>query len=564
MKVNLVDASTNTDYFFDTSPKFISEVVSNKIAKPLSNEMGEVEVGSGSSEKYECCDAWRPQPSGGGVALLDELEKLKCLLMEKHAEMRNKDIEYNLKLEALKCDKEEGQSQLEHRLAAMQERERRIQMDYEVIVNEKATLRQSLDQQMMDFDCQREELLKQLDEALHQVDRWKTAYHISEERQQQTMDVETVKELDVKICAKDAELEEMKQTEIRLRRIIDVMKSRWDILKTELESANMCREAASSYGVAEKEDDDDYWLGIVREMISSKSKLLIKIDQLEKKEAVYRETLDEADRIVAEAERSYQERLEEMEQSEAQLRRKIERLEQNETQLRQSLKASVSRQLPTCTEVKKVGELLERLTEAEATEVGLRQKLRQTEQRAADAEARATVVERELQEQEDLIRNLENLKRTERALKERIEELETSEDALRETLHSADSIMAAREQQLWEKIDALRTELDAYKLLDSSGQKNESRLIHGEDSKNVATGQTMDGEVNIAKMEHILRPSVLCPVIDIAKEQQVRSCTCLSPLRILNFLLQQLDSDSLIGHWIACRNTVRWSESSSN
>lgn len=113
----------------------------------------------------------------------------------------------------------------------------------------------------------------------------------------------------------------------------------------------------------------------LRELRDREVELREKLDEMEQKEAAYRETLEHADRIVASVEQGYKNKIEELEISEKNLKQRVLHLEDVESRLRGALHKE-----RRSSDGRKPDDLVLELLEAEAREIGLKEKVQTLEQ----------------------------------------------------------------------------------------------------------------------------------------------------------------------------------------
>ncbi|XP_013791296.2 putative leucine-rich repeat-containing protein DDB_G0290503, partial [Limulus polyphemus] len=195
--------------------------------------------------------------------------------------------------------------------------------------------------------------------------------------------------------------------------------------------------------------------------VSEREKLLQqRLEEMEKKEAAYRETLESADKIVASLERGYKEKIDELERSERNLKLRVSHLEDIESRLRNALKYE-----QRGTDVRRSSDLLEELMEAEARESELKDKVCELENTERNLLLKIKGIAKsqealkdELKEKDDMTQNLENLRQERENLKKELARIHRSENALKETLEEADIILLQRETELNQKIIELEEE----------------------------------------------------------------------------------------------------------
>merc|ERR1719239_1217906 len=105
----------------------------------------------------------------------------------------------------------------------------------------------------------------------------------------------------------------------------------------------------------------------IRQLVESEARLGREVDEHEKKEVAFRETLSEADVIMSSIERGYHSRVSELEESRRMLEARLQVQETAQERLQQALRCK-----PDAGQVSK---LLESLTNLEKVELGLREKI---------------------------------------------------------------------------------------------------------------------------------------------------------------------------------------------
>lgn len=225
----------------------------------------------------------------------------------------------------------------------------------------------------------------------------------------------------------------------------------------------------------------------VRVLHQSQKDLASQVSELEKKEGAYRETLQEADKIMHNVEVRYQKKIEELEDQLREDKNKISLMEETETKLKQALK-SVSNGKH---DKDRVTELLDKLIETENEDLKLKEKVYRLERRERELSIRLREEERaaeglrhELRDQEELLRELDGARRelgsateqltalaalrqraaelqqSEEFLRGRIEELEQAELSLQETLRGVKTAQAHKERRAAEQASSLQQDLE--------------------------------------------------------------------------------------------------------
>ncbi|XP_037091137.1 myosin-9-like [Pollicipes pollicipes] len=225
----------------------------------------------------------------------------------------------------------------------------------------------------------------------------------------------------------------------------------------------------------------------VRTLHQSQKHLANQVHELEKKEGAYRETLQEADKIMHTVEVRYQKKIEELEDQLREDKNKITLMEETESKLKQALKSMTNGKH----DKDRVTDLLDKLIETENEDLKLKEKVYRLERRERELSIRLREEERtaeglrhELRDQEELLRELDGARRelgaateqlavlaalrqrsaelqqSEEFLRGRIEELEQAELALQETLRSVKTAQAHKERRSAEQVSALQQDLE--------------------------------------------------------------------------------------------------------
>ncbi|XP_043197361.1 plectin-like isoform X3 [Amphibalanus amphitrite] len=226
----------------------------------------------------------------------------------------------------------------------------------------------------------------------------------------------------------------------------------------------------------------------VRHLHQSQKDLASQVHELEKKEGAYRETLQEADKIMHNVEIRYQKKIEELEDQLREDKNKITLMEETEAKLKQALK-SVSNGKH---DKDRVTELLDKLIETENEDLKLKEKVYRLERRERELSIRLREEERaaeglrhELRDQEELLRELDTARRdlsaateqlavlpalrqraaelqqSEEFLRGRIEELEQAELTLQETLRNTRNAQAHKERRSAEQVSSLQQDVES-------------------------------------------------------------------------------------------------------
>uniref|UniRef100_T1IIU9 Janus kinase and microtubule-interacting protein C-terminal domain-containing protein n=1 Tax=Strigamia maritima TaxID=126957 RepID=T1IIU9_STRMM len=356
------------------------------------------------------------------------IEVIKNMLSEKERELHNKEVEYSLKMDAMKCDHDETVNRLENRLEISLKAEMEFREKIDTLEQEKGFLKDEI--RVKDAECEMDKMT-----LMNQMRSLQQAKEKLEERivlQTKKMGGKQLFSVSEEVYGDDAEERSSDKEDI----------------------CEVGENAEESGDYNDKQNESQQGGG-------ENKQLKQRLFELEKKERAYRETLHEADKIMADVERSYQERIDEQEVMEERLRARIVQLEQSEKRLRQALRNTKHNN-----EVSKFGELLDRLLETEASERRLKSRIHELEMEDKEIKKSLTdvqrdkyIMEQELQDQEELLRILTDLRQVEKELRSKIAQLETSEGALRETLTQADAILMEREMALKDKVGHLEAEL---------------------------------------------------------------------------------------------------------
>jgi len=219
-------------------------------------------------------------------------------------------------------------------------------------------------------------------------------------------------------------------------------------------------------------------------LIENESKLMKEITEHEKKEYAFRETLAEADVIMANIEYNYKTKVKDLEEENSCLQQRISYHTETEHRLKQSLKTSGK------TDSQSYGELLERLMETEKAELAMKEKVyylekseRELNLKLLEEQKLTSDLKNEIKDQEDLMAQMENMdsenkrlnqnmnrlkeiefkyqevQQSEDFLHGRVEELEQTEISLRETISTIEQKSAAKEKKMQDQINRLREEI---------------------------------------------------------------------------------------------------------
>ena len=105
----------------------------------------------------------------------------------------------------------------------------------------------------------------------------------------------------------------------------------------------------------------------IRQLVESEARLAREVDEHEKKEVAFRETLSEADVIMSSIEQGYHSRVSELEESRRMLEARLQVQEAAQERLQQALRGKP--------DAGQISQLLESLTNLEKVELGLREKI---------------------------------------------------------------------------------------------------------------------------------------------------------------------------------------------
>merc|ERR1711892_992038 len=251
---------------------------------------------------------------------------------------------------------------------------------------------------------------------------------------------------------------------------LDLLQNEVDIIETELECVH-----------ANGEQDN---LGKIKFLIDNESKLTKEITEHEKKEYAFRETLAEADVIMANIEYNYTTKVKDLEEENNRLQQRISYHTETEQRLKQSLKTSGKN------DSQSYGELLEGLMETEKAELAMKEKVyylekseRELNLKLLEEQKMTSDLKNEIKDQEDLMaqmecmesenkrlnQNMNRLKEIEFKFQEiqqsedflhgRVEELEQTENSLRETISVIEQSSIVKEKKMQDQINRLREEI---------------------------------------------------------------------------------------------------------
>merc|ERR1719369_781293 len=245
-------------------------------------------------------------------------------------------------------------------------------------------------------------------------------------------------------------------------------------------------------------------------LIENESKLMKEITEHEKKEYAFRETLAEADVIMANIEYNYKTKVKDLEEENSCLQQRISYHTETEHRLKQSLKTSGK------TDSQSYGELLERLMETEKAELAMKEKVyylekseRELNLKLLEEQKHASDLKNEIKDQEDLMAQMENMdsenkrlhqnmnrlkeiefkyqeiQQSEDFLHGRVEELEQTENSLRETICIIEQSSSVKEKKMQDQINRLREEIQHQNNSASNYEDAYDRLRGQDDSLKV-------------------------------------------------------------------------------
>merc|ERR1712142_826307 len=225
-------------------------------------------------------------------------------------------------------------------------------------------------------------------------------------------------------------------------------------------------------------------LSKIKFLIENENKLSKEINEHEKKEFAFRETLAEADVIMANIEFNYTAKVKDLEEENNRLQQRISYHTETEQRLKQSLKTSGKN------DSQSYGELLERLMETEKAELGMKEKVyflekseRELNLKLLEEQKLSSDLKNEIKDQEDLMAQMENMEtenkrlnqnmsrlkeiefkyqeiqQSEEFLHGRVEELEQTENSLRETISVVEQTSSVKEKKMQDQINRLREEI---------------------------------------------------------------------------------------------------------
>ena len=138
--------------------------------------------------------------------------------------------------------------------------------------------------------------------------------------------------------------------------------------------------------------------------------------ELENKESAYKETLQEADKIVADVEKRYQDKIREMEAQEAKMGARLKSLQENEALLQKTLKSLSSGSGGGNGHLSQVTELLEKLIEVENANMAMKENILDLERvdrnktmQLMEKEQTMRDLKQEISEQEELFSRISHL-----------------------------------------------------------------------------------------------------------------------------------------------------------
>ncbi|XP_076372389.1 LOW QUALITY PROTEIN: uncharacterized protein LOC143257500 [Tachypleus tridentatus] len=367
---------------------------------------------------------------------LKEMHKSEIELMKSQHFLKESTLEEDMKKLRLQ------QQNRDEEIAQLYEKMSKLEKDLETKQNELEICNQQYKNSM-----------RVLEEENHLVEaelKWKlkemeentaaTVTALKEEKQKLELNLQT-------------DLEDLHSKEKIYKVRISELEKQVQKLKSEIGSITVSSVVTSEMNIKEECEQLDY--------ISEREKLLHqKLEEMEKKEAAYRETLENADKIVASLEGGYKEKIDELESSERNLKLRVSHLEDIESRLRNALKYE-----QRGTDGRKSSDLLEELMEAESRESELKEKVCELENTERNLLVKIKgmaksqeALKDELKEKDDMTQNLEKLRQETEDLKKELVRIHRSENALKETLEEADTILLQRESELNQKIMELEEE----------------------------------------------------------------------------------------------------------
>ena len=259
----------------------------------------------------------------------------------------------------------------------------------------------------------------------------------------------------------------------------------------------------------------------VRQLVENEARLAQEVEEHEKKELAFRETLSEADVIMSSIEQGYHSRVTELEETRRQLEDRLAVLEEAEGRLQQALRGKL--------DAGQVSHLLERLGQLEKTELCLKEKVtffektqRQVGLRLADEQKLVADLREELKEREELVvriaeqevevnrlecevqrlREVEfrhgELAQSEEFLRGRVEELEGVEQSLRDTMATVAQAAAMRERRLEDRLARMSEELEQQSS-DVTSYEDACYVMRGEEGGLRQEIQTLHSEAEEAR-----------------------------------------------------------------
>ncbi|KAF0306761.1 hypothetical protein FJT64_021811 [Amphibalanus amphitrite] len=301
--------------------------------------------------------------------------------------------------------------------------------------------------------------------------------------------------LQTELGAQLGSFEETRQTLVRQHeRQLQTLRSEQSELQRQLAAARHLQDELSAEFELNSTGTDETvaesgpaLLRAVRETRHREQQLAAHCADLEKKEGAYRETLEEADRIMHSVEMRYQKNIEELENQLRESKNRINFMEGTEEKLKQALYTGSGKR-----DQQRVAELLDKLIETENEDLKLKDKVYRLERREREQSIKLREEQRaaeqlriELRDQEELLRELDSarsqlaaaaeqpaalaalqqrvteLQRSEQRLRARVEELEQAEQALNEQLSDGREQFALKERRLGEQVDCRQRELES-------------------------------------------------------------------------------------------------------
>ena len=297
----------------------------------------------------------------------------------------------------------------------------------------------------------------------------------------------------------------------------------------------------------------------IRQLVESEARLAREVDEHEKKEVAFRETLSEADVIMSSIEQGYHSRVSELEESRRMLEARLQVQEAAQERLQQALRGKP--------DAGQISQLLESLTNLEKVELGLREKISSLERSERELGVRLLAEQKtinnlkeELKEQEEVaVRAMEQevevsrleaevqrlrefefrhgeLAQSEEFLRGRVEELEGAEQTLRDNMAVVGQAAALRERRLEERLARMSEELE----------QQSSSVTSFEDACIVLRGEEEGLRQEIVALRGEIEEGCKREAKSAEAEEELRSelVKARATLERTNSQLAQLDSDN--------------------